>query len=176
MQSVVTGQAPITLERTTGPWSIEARDTGTTKRRLDRRHGLLSRIEYGSRGIWCGPCGSSVVRSDFLRNAPNITFTTSNPNPNPGPAPTHMNFARLCSVGYVSNHTRGFYPGYYPTKNFCKFCKTFIGHLYPYPEVMCVSSVLRTHTRTSCEFCTTCVPVPGTCVSSVRSPYPCPEI
>ena len=114
-------------------------------------------------------CGSSVLRRDILKNAPNITFTKSNPNP--APAPTHMNFARLCSVGYVRNHTRGFYPGYYPTKNFCKLCRTFI----PVPGSY-VSSVLHTHTRTSCEFCNTCVPVPGTCVSSVRSPYPCPEI
>ena len=35
-------------------------------------------------------------------------------------------FPRLCSVGYVQNHARGIYPGYYPTKNFCKFCRTFI--------------------------------------------------
>ena len=26
---------------------------------------------------------------------------------------------KLCSVGYVQNHTRGIYPEYYPTKNFC---------------------------------------------------------
>ena len=35
-------------------------------------------------------------------------------------------FSRLCSLGYVQNHARGIYPGHYPTKNFRKFCRTFV--------------------------------------------------
>ena len=100
-------------------------------------------------------------------------------------------FSTLCSVGYVQNHTRGIYRGYYPTKNFCKFCRTFIPvpgtsvssvrpcHKYPgygysilYLPGTSVSSVRQCHnTPNICEFCNTFVPVPGTFVSSVRSPY-----
>ena len=73
-------------------------------------------------------------------------------------------FTRLCSVGYVRHHTRGIYPGYYPTKNFCKFYRTFIS----VPGTS-VSSVRPCHkypgygysifipARNFCEFCT---PVP----------------
>ena len=90
--------------------------------------------------------------------------------------------ARLCSVGYVQNHTRGIYPGYYPTKNFCKFCRTFI----PVPGT-CVSSVLHTRTRNFCKLCTPVPQIPGvrvqhfyTCpeayVSYVALPYPYPQL
>ena len=105
-----------------------------------------------------------------------------------------------------TNNTRGIYPGYYPTKNFCEFCSTFISvpgtsgssvrHSYPYPELLevlydihtrtrgmgisfynYVSSVRPCHnTRNICEFCNTSVPYPEVSVSSVRSPYPNPEL
>ena len=100
-----------------------------------------------------------------------------------------------------TNHTRGIYPGYYPTKNLCKFSRTCI----PQPgllEVLCeihtctrnvwkfctpapqIPGVRVYHYYNACEFCTP-VPqypelfwvlyhfcsVPGTSVSSVRSPY-----
>ena len=39
---------------------------------------------------------------------------------------SHPNFPSLCSVGYVQNHTRGIYPGHYPTNSFCKLCRAFI--------------------------------------------------
>ena len=45
----------------------------------------------------------------------------------------------------IPYNARGIYRGYYPAKNFCKFCRTFI-------------------------------PVPRTCVSSVRHSYPYPEL
>ena len=35
----------------------------------------------------------------------------------------------ITKVGFCrvrTNHTRGIYLGYYPTKNFCEFCRTFI--------------------------------------------------
>ena len=56
-----------------------------------------------------------------------------------------------------TNHTRGIYPGYYPTKNFCKFCRTFIPvpgtsgssvrQSYPYPEILEVLYASATNTR-----------------------------
>ena len=42
------------------------------------------------------------------------------------------NIARLCSSGYAQNHTRGIYPGYYPTKNLCMT----VGHSYSCPELL----------------------------------------
>ena len=89
---------------------------------------------------------------------------------------------KLCSVGHVQNHTRNIYPRYYPTKNFCKFCRTFI----PVPGT-CVSSVLHTRTRNFCKLCTPVPQIPGvrvqhfyTCpeayVSYVALPYPYPQL
>ena len=83
------------------------------------------------------------------------------------------------------------YPGYYPTKNFCMLCRTFIPvpgtfvsslrpfHKYPgygynvtaflYSPGTSVSSVRPCHNnRKFCEFCNTFVPVPGTSVISIR--------
>ena len=60
----------------------------------------------------------------------------------------------MCKVVFCRVRTEpypGIYPWYYPTKNLCKFCRTFI----PVP-------------RTSFTCCTTFIPVPGTSVSSVR--------
>ena len=114
--------------------------------------------------------------------------------------------SRLCSVGYVQNQTRG----YYPTTTFCKFCRTFIPvpgtsvryvrHSYPYPELY-VSSVRPwpqypgygynsfiparnfcefctpvPHYRNFCEFCNTSIRVPGTSGGSVRTPFPYAEL
>ena len=102
----------------------------------------------------------------------------------------------------MQNHTRGIYPGYYRTENFCKFCRTFIpvpgtsvssvavsyvhanatntrgaGTAFLYLPGTSVSSVRPCHnTRNFCEFCNTSIPVPGTSVSCVRSPYPYPEL
>ena len=62
----------------------------------------------------------------------------------------------FCRVG--TNHTRVCIdPGYYPTKNFCKFCRTFI----PVPG-------------TYWKFCTTFIPVPGTSGSSARESHKYP--
>ena len=84
---------------------------------------------------------------------------------------THkLNFARLGSVGYAQT-------GYYPTKNFCEFCRTFIlvpgtsgssvrqCHKYPgYGYIIFttyVSSVRPCHnTLNFCEFCNTSIPYP----------------
>ena len=59
--------------------------------------------------------------------------------------------ARLCSVGYVQNHTGGGSSGYYATKSLCESRNDLI-----------------TRTREMCKFCTTFIPVPRTFVSSVR--------
>ena len=95
-------------------------------------------------------------------------------------------FPRVRSVGCERNHTRGTTR----TRNFCKFCKTFV----PVPETS-LSSVRPWHNArgtgmpfyeipgggggygycttfvylpgTFCEFCKTSIPVPGTSVSSV---------
>ena len=68
---------------------------GPKMRRLYRTNGLLSRIKYRNRGIWCvwPTCGSSVMRRDISNNTQGTTLDT-NPNPNPDPAPTHINFVR----------------------------------------------------------------------------------
>ena len=58
--------------------------------------------------------------------------------------------SRLCSAGYVQNHTRGIFPGITRTGT-------------------CVSSVgLHTRTRNLCECCTTFIPIPESSVSSAR--------
>ena len=64
---------------------------------------------------------------------------------------------RLSSVGYLPNNIPGIYPGYYPTKNSCKFCRTFIPvpgtsvssrrHLYPYPELLRALYARATNTQ-----------------------------
>ena len=81
-------------------------------------------------------------------------------------------------MGYVQTVPGGYYPGYYPGKNFCKFCSAFIPvpetsrssvrHSYLYPkllEVLCarghktrgVGTARFVPARNFCEFCT---PVP----------------
>ena len=90
----------------------------------------------------------------------------------------------------------GIYPGYYPTENFCNYCRTLI----PEPGTS-VSSVRRWHkdpgsgtaslylpgssgssvhpchnTRKFWVFCKTFIPVPGTSGSSGRLSYPYPEL
>ena len=102
--------------------------------------------------------------------------------------------AVFCRV--LTNHTRGIYPGYYPTKDSCKFCKAFIpvpgtsvssvrpchntrstGTAFSYLPGTSASSVCPCHTtRNFCEFCNFYVSVPGTSVSAVRTPYPYPEL
>ena len=88
----------------------------------------------------------------------------------------------VLSEGYTQNYTRSIYPGYYPTKNFCNFCRTLI----PVPELLeimyagaaktrdtgtaflyllgtSVSSVRPCHnTRKFWNFCKTFIPVPRT--------------
>ena len=48
-------------------------------------------------------------------------------------------------VRYTQNHTRGIYPGYYPTENFCDFCRTLkplpgisVSSVQPYPYPECL--------------------------------------
>ena len=78
-------------------------------------------------------------------------------------------YPRLCSVGY---------PGYYTSKNFCKFCRTFIPvpgtygssvrPSYPYLEFLGVLYARGQNTRgtgTACfvparNFCELCTPIP----------------
>ena len=100
------------------------------------------------------------------------------------------NISRLCFLGYVQNHTRGIYPGYYPTKNFCmsardfckfctnihtctrNFCKlgtpmpqipgVWVQHFYTCPKLVWVLYARAT--------------IPGTSVSSVTRPYPYPGL
>ena len=94
----------------------------------------------------------------------------------------------FCSLGYLQNHTRGIYPAYYPTKNFCKFCRTFIpvpgtsvrsvrpchntrgtGTAFVYLPGTSVRSGRPCHnTRNFWKFCRTFIPVPETSVSFVR--------
>ena len=62
---------------------------------------------------------------------------------------THM-VASLCSVGYVQNRN----PEY-----------------YPYPELVYVLYDIHARTRKFWMFCTTFIPVTGTCASSVRPWY-----
>ena len=92
---------------------------------------------------------------------------------------TGMNVPRLrvfCRVR--TNRALGIYPGYYPTKNFCKFCRAFapvpripggsVRHSYLCPELLEVLYARVHNTRGTgtacfvparnvCEFCT---PVP----------------
>ena len=68
-----------------------------------------------------------------------------------------MNFSKVGFCRVRTNHTRGIYPGYYPTKKFCEFCRTFIPvpgtsgsyvrHSYPYPELLEVLYASATNTR-----------------------------
>ena len=76
-------------------------------------------------------------------------------------------FSSLCSFFRVRTepYPRGIYPGYCPTKNFCKFCRTFI----PVPGNS-VSSVRHSYMYvpgTSVSFCKIPIPLPGTSVSSI---------
>ena len=84
----------------------------------------------------------------------------------------------VSKVGFCRVRTEpypGYLPGYYPTKNFCKFCRTFI----PVPRTSVSSVQLSYPYPNICEFCTP-VPqntrgtgtaflyLPGTSVSFVR--------
>ena len=84
----------------------------------------------------------------------------------------YQKIPRLCSVGFVQNiRDRGKYPRCYPTKNFCKFCRTFI----PIPGTS-VCAVRPCHnTRNFWKLCNMFIPVPETSGSYVRLPYPYPE-
>ena len=93
----------------------------------------------------------------------------------------------VLSVGYTQNHTRGIYPGYYPTKKLCTICRTLIpvpgtsgcsarrchkdpgyGYSMFIPAGTSGSSVRPCHnTRNFWKFCDTFIPLPGTSVSSV---------
>ena len=60
-------------------------------------NGLLSRIKYRNRGIWCGPRVIPVllIRREISTNAQNSALDTiSNLDPNPDPASTHINFVQ----------------------------------------------------------------------------------
>ena len=117
----------------------------------------------------------------------------------------HVLYARATIPGTSGSSVRFSYP--YP--NFCSFFRTFIprtrtsvrflGHSYPYPELLLVLYTPCHNTRGTgtapfvparsfCEFCTpmpqcpellefcySFIPVPETSVSSVRLPYPEPE-
>ena len=88
--------------------------------------------------------------------------------------------AVFCRV--LTNCTRGIYPGYYPTKNFCEFCRTFtpvprtsassVRHSYPYPKHLEVLYARAHNTRgagTAFLYTLgTSVSSLGTSVSSVR--------
>ena len=37
-----------------------------------------------------------------------------------------QNISKVVFCRVRTNHTRGIYPGYYPAKSFCEFCRTFI--------------------------------------------------
>ena len=97
----------------------------------------------------------------------------------------------VLSVGYTQNHTRGIYPRYYPTNNFCKFYRTLIpvprpsessvrtpvrgtGTAFLYrPELLWVLYARATIPGTSgssvrLKFRRSHIPVPGTSESSVR--------
>ena len=74
---------------------------------------------------------------------------------------SHVVFCKVVFCRVRANHTRvfipgtrGIYPGYCPTKNFCKFCRTFT----PVPGNLW-------------KFCGAFIPVPGISASSVR-PWP----
>ena len=71
-------------------------------------------------------------------------------------------YTKVGFCGVRTNHTRGNYPGYYPTKNICEFCMTVIlvpgtsgssvQHSYPYPElleVLYASAIIARGTGTS---------------------------
>ena len=82
-----------------------------------------------------------------------------------------MQIFKIVFCRVQTDHTLGIYPGYYPTKNFWKFCRTFT----PVPRIS-GSSVRPCHnTRNFCEFCNTSIPVPEISGSSVRPPCPYPE-
>ena len=60
-------------------------------------------------------------------------------------------FARLSFCKVHTEPWPRYFPGYYPYRSFCKFFRTSI-----------------TRGRNFCEFCTTFLPVPETCVNYVR--------
>ena len=95
---------------------------------------------------------------------------------------TTKQFFKVVVCRVRTNHTQGIYPGYYPTKNFCKFCKTFI----PVPVISASSACLLwlkcpgyrcsiySPARNFCDFCT---PVPQNPLTSgifvrLSNPYP----
>ena len=94
--------------------------------------------------------------------------------------PTH---STLCSVGYVQNHTRGIFPGITRTGK----SASSVRHSHPCPELLefCtlipvpgsfVSSVRPCHKITGVRVQHLYTYLPRTCVSSVRLPYPCPQL
>ena len=66
--------------------------SGQKVRRLYRTNGLLSRIKYRNRGIWCGSRVVPVVREGILKKMPQNSTLDTNSNLNLDPAPTHINF------------------------------------------------------------------------------------
>ena len=94
-----------------------------------------------------------------------------------------MQFYKVVFCRVRTNRTRGIYPGYNPTKNFCKFCRPFVPvpgtsgdsvrHSYLYTELLEVLYARATIPRVRVQH--VLYPL-GTSVSSVRSSYPYPEI
>ena len=70
---------------------------------------------------------------------------------------------KVVFCGVRTKHTRGIYPGYYPTKNFCNFCRTFI----PYLELLEVLYGIHTRARNFWKFCTAVATIPGVRVQHV---------
>ena len=99
----------------------------------------------------------------------------------PYPYPELLQVKRLCSVGYVQNHTREITR----TRNFYKLLRSMYARgtipgvrVYLCQILWCGYGYgynIRVHTLNFCEFCKNSIPVPGTSVSYVTLPYPYPE-
>ena len=78
------------------------------------------------------------------------------------PYPKPLGNVVFCGVDTESYP--GYFPGYYPTKNFCKFCT-------PMPQYRGYRYIIFIPIRNFGELCNTSVPVPGTPANSVRRSY-----
>ena len=89
----------------------------------------------------------------------------------------------VLSVGCTQNHTRGMHPGYYPTKNFCKCCRTLtpvpgtsVSYVRPVPQYPGYGYSVFCPRPEFLRVLYACVTIPGTSVSSVTLPYPYPKL
>ena len=77
-----------------------------------------------------------------------------------------MQFARLCSVGYVQTVPGVFAPGI----TLQRTSVSSVGHSYPYPELVEILYGIHTCTRNFWKFCTPVATIPGVRLQHVLYP------